>query len=202
MVWLVNFQLYDDAKVICTGEKLYFSGDHIVILVCHLTIPVFNLRTSFNRLHFITKQALCYMIVPNSSSVLSLFKASMTVAACQQLATWTVRLRCPLELREELDGEKEETEPRQVHPFQSSILLVPTFSYKGRGREPDSRQLVSGSSSRVNMCVTLNSKAAGSSSGRGRTIEREAPPLSKQVSGWGRGDYTWHDMMMLRTLNY
>jgi hypothetical protein len=33
------------------------------------------------------------------------------------------------------------------------------------------------------------SKAAGSSSGRGRKIEREAPPLSKQVSGWGRGDY-------------
>jgi hypothetical protein len=31
-----------------------------------------------------------------------------------------------------------------------------------------------------------NSKAAGSSSGHGRTIEREAPPLSKQVSGWGR----------------
>ena len=34
-----------------------------------------------------------------------------------------------------------------------------------------------------------NSKAAGSSSGRGRKIEWEAPPLSKQVSGWGRGDY-------------
>jgi hypothetical protein len=30
---------------------------------------------------------------------------------------------------------------------------------------------------------------AGSSSGRGRTNEEEAPPLSKQVSGWGRGDY-------------
>jgi hypothetical protein len=85
---------------------------------------------------------------------------------------------------------KEETEPRQVHPVQSSILLVPTFSYKGRGREPDSRQLVSGSSSRVNTCVAPSSKAAGSSSGHGRTIEREAPPLSKQVSGWGRGDYS------------
>jgi hypothetical protein len=34
-----------------------------------------------------------------------------------------------------------------------------------------------------------NSKVARSSSGRDRTIEREAPPLSKQVSGWGRGDY-------------
>ena len=34
-----------------------------------------------------------------------------------------------------------------------------------------------------------NSKAAGSSSGHGRTIEREAPPLSKLVSGWERGDY-------------
>ena len=39
--------------------------------------------------------------------------------------------------------------------------------------------------------MATNSKAAGSSSGRGRTIEREAPPLSKQVSGWGRGDYRW-----------
>jgi hypothetical protein len=34
-----------------------------------------------------------------------------------------------------------------------------------------------------------NSKGAGSSSGHGRTIEREAPPLSKLVSGWERGDY-------------
>jgi hypothetical protein len=34
-----------------------------------------------------------------------------------------------------------------------------------------------------------NSKVARSSSGRGRTIEWEALPLSKQVSGWGRGDY-------------
>jgi hypothetical protein len=32
--------------------------------------------------------------------------------------------------------------------------------------------------------------SAGSSSGHGRTNEQEAPPLSKQVSGWGRGDYT------------
>jgi hypothetical protein len=37
--------------------------------------------------------------------------------------------------------------------------------------------------------VAPNSKAAGSSSGRGRTNDQEAPPLSKQVSGWGRGDY-------------
>jgi hypothetical protein len=37
--------------------------------------------------------------------------------------------------------------------------------------------------------VAPNSKAAGSSSGRGRTNEQEAPPLSKQVSGWRRGDY-------------
>jgi hypothetical protein len=36
----------------------------------------------------------------------------------------------------------------------------------------------------------LNSQAAGSSSRRGKKIEREAPPLSKEVSGWGRGDYT------------
>jgi hypothetical protein len=33
-----------------------------------------------------------------------------------------------------------------------------------------------------------NRKVACSSSRRGRKIEREAPPLSKQVSGWGRGD--------------
>jgi hypothetical protein len=39
--------------------------------------------------------------------------------------------------------------------------------------------------------VAPNSKEARFSSGRGRTIEqREAPPLSKQVSGWERGDYT------------
>jgi hypothetical protein len=43
----------------------------------------------------------------------------------------------------------------------------------------------------VTTCTAPNSKAAGSSSGHGRTIEREAPPLSKQVSGWGRGDYTF-----------
>jgi hypothetical protein len=39
------------------------------------------------------------------------------------------------------------------------------------------------------MCVAPNSKMARSSSGHGRTNEQEAPPLSKQVSGWGRGDY-------------
>jgi hypothetical protein len=57
------------------------------------------------------------------------------------------------------------------------------------GEGPDSHQIILESSSRVTMCMAPNSKAAGSSSGRGRTIEREAPPLSKQVSGWGRGDY-------------
>jgi hypothetical protein len=31
--------------------------------------------------------------------------------------------------------------------------------------------------------------SAGSSSGRGRRNEQEAAPLSKQVSGWRRGDY-------------
>jgi hypothetical protein len=41
----------------------------------------------------------------------------------------------------------------------------------------------------VTTCRAPNSKEAGSSSGHGRTIEWEAPPLSKQVSGWGRGDY-------------
>jgi hypothetical protein len=39
--------------------------------------------------------------------------------------------------------------------------------------------------------VAPNSKAAQSSSGRGRTNEQEVPPLSKQVSGWGRGDYMY-----------
>jgi hypothetical protein len=52
-------------------------------------------------------------------------------------------------------------------------------------------QIISGSSSRVSTWWLRNSKAAGSSSGRGRTNEQEAPPLSKQVSGWGRGDYRW-----------
>jgi hypothetical protein len=58
-----------------------------------------------------------------------------------------------------------------------------------QGKGPDSRQLILESNSRVTTCTARNSKAAGSSSGRGRTIEREAPPLSKQVSGWGRGGY-------------
>jgi hypothetical protein len=38
----------------------------------------------------------------------------------------------------------------------------------------------------VNTWWLRNSKARSSSSGRGRTIEQQAPPLSKQVSGWGR----------------
>jgi hypothetical protein len=37
--------------------------------------------------------------------------------------------------------------------------------------------------------VWLRTAKAGSSSGHGRKFEQEAPPLSKQVSGWGRGDY-------------
>jgi hypothetical protein len=37
--------------------------------------------------------------------------------------------------------------------------------------------------------VSPNSKAARSSGGHGRTNEQETPPLSKQVSGWERGDY-------------
>jgi hypothetical protein len=42
--------------------------------------------------------------------------------------------------------------------------------------------------------------SAGSSSGRGRTNEQEAPPLSKQVSGWGRGDYRF-DLSSAKTNN-
>ena len=40
--------------------------------------------------------------------------------------------------------------------------------------------------------MASNSKAAGSSSGRGGTNEQEAPPQSKQVSGLGRRDYRLH----------
>ena len=64
-----------------------------------------------------------------------------------------------------------------------------TRNYKAGKGGPYSRQLILGSNSRVTMCRAPNSKEAGSSSGHGRMIEREAPPLSKQVSGWGRGDY-------------
>ena len=64
-----------------------------------------------------------------------------------------------------------------------------TRNYKAGEGGPDSRQLILGCNSRVTMCRAPNSKAAGTSSGHGRMIEREAPPLSKQVSGWGRGDY-------------
>jgi hypothetical protein len=39
------------------------------------------------------------------------------------------------------------------------------------------------------MCVAPSSKAARSSSGRGRTNEQETPPLSQQVPGWGWGGY-------------
>jgi hypothetical protein len=56
------------------------------------------------------------------------------------------------------------------------------------GGGPIPAQIISESSSRVSTSMAPNSKAACSSSGRGRTIEREALPLSKQVSG-GRGDY-------------
>jgi hypothetical protein len=46
--------------------------------------------------------------------------------------------------------------------------------------------------------MASNSKAADSSSRPGRKIEREAPPLSKQVSGWGRGDYRHKSIVFLR----
>jgi hypothetical protein len=42
--------------------------------------------------------------------------------------------------------------------------------------------------------------SAGSSSGRGRTNEQEAPPLSKQVSGWGRGDYNYVALVVLELI--
>ena len=82
--------------------------------------------------------------------------------------------------REELNGQKKERSQVKTDSYQSSILLFQHTVYEGG-------EIVLRSSSRVTTSMALNSKAAGSSSGRGRTIEWEAPPLSKQVSG--RGDY-------------
>ena len=42
--------------------------------------------------------------------------------------------------------------------------------------------------------------SAGSSSGRGRTNEQEAPPLSKQVSGWG-GETTYPEGRVVNLLS-
>jgi hypothetical protein len=74
---------------------------------------------------------------------------------------------------------------RERNAAKTGILIKAQFycstrSYEAGEGGPNFRQIISGSSS----------KAAGSSSGRGRMIEGEAPPLSKQVSGWGRGDYS------------
>jgi hypothetical protein len=96
---------------------------------------------------------------------------------------------------------EERTKPSQSHSDQSSIFTVATLSYEGRGRGPDSRQIISESSSRVSKCVAPNSKTARSSSGRGRTNEQEAPPPSKQVSGWGRGDYISRSSLLFFCLN-
>jgi hypothetical protein len=68
------------------------------------------------------------------------------------------------------------------------------------GEGSDSHQIILGSSSRVTTCMAPNSKATGSSSGRGRTIEQEVPPLSKQVSGWGRGDYI-SSLLLIKKIN-
>jgi hypothetical protein len=62
---------------------------------------------------------------------------------------------------------------------QGSIFTIPALSYEGRGGG-DSRQIILGSSSRVTKYMAPNSKAAGSSSGHGRTIEQEAPSRCKQ----------------------
>jgi hypothetical protein len=64
--------------------------------------------------------------------------------------------------------------------------LFPTLGYEGGGgtRFPPNNL---GVRLQVNRRGLLNSKAAGNSSGHGRKIEQEAPPLSKQVSGWGVG---------------
>ena len=118
----------------------------------------------------------------------SLFRRQ-TVAAGPQLATNGSTEMATRAEREELDGWKKERSQVKSHSDQSSIFTVATLSYEGRGRGPDSRQIISRSSSRVSTCVAPNSKTARSSSMRGRTNEQEAPPLSKQVSGWGRGDY-------------
>jgi hypothetical protein len=81
--------------------------------------------------------------------------------------------------REELNRKKKEWSQVKMDSDQSSILLSNTQFWR-RGREADSSQIVLESSSRVTTCMAPNSKVAGSSSGRGRTIEQQAPSRCKQ----------------------
>jgi hypothetical protein len=68
---------------------------------------------------------------------------------------------------------------RERNAAKTGMLIKAQFYCSARSYEAgegegggDSRQIVPGTSSRVTTCMTPNSKAAGSSSGRGRTIEQ------------------------------
>ena len=71
------------------------------------------------------------------------------VAADQQLTTNGSTEMATQAAREELDGRKKERSQVKSHSDQSSIFTVATLSYEGRGRGPDSHQIISESSSRV-----------------------------------------------------
>jgi hypothetical protein len=85
--------------------------------------------------------------------------------------------------RKELGGEKKERSQVKADSDQSSILLFQHAVMK-EGKGYDSHQIILGSGNRVTTCMApeqqsgglQNSKVAGSSSGRGRTIEQQAPP--------------------------
>jgi hypothetical protein len=76
-------------------------------------------------------------------------KWSISVVAGLQLATNGSTEMATRAEREELDGQKKERSQVKSHSDQSSILLLRTVSYEGRGRGPDSRQIIPESSSRV-----------------------------------------------------
>jgi hypothetical protein len=77
---------------------------------------------------------------------------------------------------------RERNVAKTVILIKAQILLLRHSVMKEGGGEFSPNNLWS--SRKVHVCGS-----AGSSSGRGRTNEQEAPPLSKQVSGWGRRDY-------------
>ena len=80
---------------------------------------------------------------------------------------------------------RERNVAKTVTLIKAQILLLRHSVMKEGGGYPIPAPLNNLCSSRkVHECGS-----ASSSSGHGRTNEQEAPPLSKQVSGWGRGDY-------------
>jgi hypothetical protein len=92
--------------------------------------------------------------------------------------------------------EKRELGGREKDVAKTVILIKAQFYYSDtqlwrRGRGPIPAKSSWGPVAEWPRVWLRNSKAAGSSSGRGRTMERQAPPgckqwnLSKQVSGWG-----------------